>query len=294
MGAYRNVDILNKAGAYSGDEYHKYICSSAVELVRSQCSSCHDICSVESYCKDIKMPEICANTQCSYNGVGASCDSRLHWTLLNHPDVANSATPCLTAGELVHAECPICNACSSKWWCAQQGSMGPKPAAAPHQSKELTSLVMPAKCGTICEFGGHSASCDKRMRWSMNHNPQVKSSANLCQAAGELVKSQCPVCGACSSGWWCAQPAQKKLELDVRMKFENVHIDGVTSHSGFTQSTPALLITAFIVAGIGFLVLCRAFAAAKIRVAASSGHTIAGYADPLCPESDDQGSSDSA
>merc|ERR1712232_161909 len=159
--AHGNPDIWTKANNLAGEEHMNFICNSAVDLVKSQCSSC-DVCSAKSYCKK-NMQDTCLETYCSYNGVGDTCNNRLHSTLLSHPDVKQSATPCLTAGEIVNSICPVCGACSSKWWCEQQGEMGPPPAAEPHPSKALMNSIMPVKCGAQCKIGGHSASCGDRM-----------------------------------------------------------------------------------------------------------------------------------
>lgn len=227
------------------------------------------------------------NTNCTLGSDIGTCADRMRFSfrdvkLLNSlsglPTSQFHDRLCKAAGKLVKSQCSVCDrVCSVEDFCKQ----------------ENMKVTMPAKCGATCDFGGSSASCEDRMKWSMEHNAQVRSSSNACLAAGQLVKSQCPVCRACSSEWWCAQHAELAPGYSgvLVRKSEDVDIDGVVAHIGLSKSVSALMILACAASITGFVLIRRRSAARHprrlLRVSAVD-------ADPLCTLSDTPVLSDSA
>jgi len=161
-------------------------------------------------------------------------------------------------------------------------------------AKVATQGVEPG-CDNSCTFGGGAATCEDRMRWAIDHNPQVGMSEDPCEAAGELVKSQCPICDTCSIKKWCEGHKHEKAQslTTVFMKFEISDIDGLLAHTGLSKFMSASLIMASIVAGV--LVWRRQSGAMRASMALTTeDQRTEAYADPLCPSSDEQGSSNSA
>lgn len=284
-----DITLWNKANNLQGDEHRDFICHSAVRMTKSKCDSCA-LCDAEEYCEG-GLNLGCQDGYCSYAGVGDTCGNRFIHAMLNDPKAKASQTPCETAVELVKEGCPTCGGCSAKWFCAQQGAMAPRPASAlpeSHETQEPDELEH-STCSSLCQQGGVSASCGDRINWAMTNNNQISLSSHPCLAAGELVQSQCPVCGKCSAKWFCSQQGQQQASINVMFKYASVAADGFLARTGFMKPMSMVPLLACIVTGIAFVSLLRRRrnTQGSARVVADE-QSLDDYVDPLCPVSDDQ------
>jgi len=127
-------------------------------------------------------------------------------------------------------------------------------------------------------------------------------SDNPCETAGQLVVSQCSVCGVCPIQSFCGKyhVSHRKKKLfaiadSFFKKFDLIDNDGLFARTGLSKFMSASLIMACAVAGIGFTVVLWRSAAPLINLAITArDQQVEGYADPLCPTADEQGSSESA
>lgn len=113
-------------------------------------------------------------------------------------------------------------------------------------------------CDAVCEFQGVNASCADRVRWAATHETSDKKSP--CEAAHDLVLSQCSICGGCSlkaAGSLCsADEGHAEAKQEKSMKFRQKFQEPAASSSqiGSTSSSHR--------AGLGFLARCSLAAVA--------------------------------
>lgn len=238
------------------------------------------------------------NSNCTFKGQTFTCEDRIRWSLLNllsslHDQPGNDiyARTCKLAGERVTSECSNCATCSVDAWCRKEL------AATPAATKATSTTINTAKavaatgklsCKTRCTLEGQSASCEDRMTWAMTHDPQVAMSANPCEAAGKLIRTQCAVCDACSMKQWCSEERRQAPQYAFR-KFEKGVAGGLITSAGSSKVMTGWLIVACVVASTGFALVWWRSPAVWARVAFDQDSE--GYADPLCSTPENQFSS---
>lgn len=90
-----------------------------------------------------------------------------------------------------------------KTWCCQNRGQGCPPDNSVVPLPGVGKLVSALQgCATSCEYKGVEADCAARVRFSSEH--RFAQDPNKCQAAYDLVKSQCAFCEVCpASGTGC-------------------------------------------------------------------------------------------
>lgn len=122
-------------------------------------------------------------------GVTASCKDHIQQASMS--DFLGLLDSCSMAQANIAANCPICGGCSPH-------AVGCGTLEAPTTVGPTTSIPKGDPCNAVCTFGEQPATCNARIRWSVEHVFVGKPHA--CSQAHDMVLDQCAVCSLCELG----------------------------------------------------------------------------------------------
>lgn len=126
---------------------------------------------------------------CTVAGVTASCKDHIQQASLS--DFLGLFDSCSRAQANIADQCPLCAGCPPQ--AVGCGVLDPPTTTGP-----TTTIPQGDPCNAVCNFGELPATCNARVKWSLEHVFDGKP--HPCSQAHDLVLRQCDVCSLCELG----------------------------------------------------------------------------------------------
>jgi len=219
---------------------------------------------------------------CTVAGVTASCKD--HIVQASMSDFLGMFDSCSFAQANIADQCPACGGCPPH-------AVGCNVLEAHTTMGPTTTIPQGDACNAVCTLGEQPATCNARVKWSLEHVFVGKPHA--CSQAHDMVLQQCDVCRLCELGetdcgqaaptnedrlfdcdkgatmeWsqakqvWCCEHQQKACDLNgakQQVFFQRKDAEMDTAPAGLHSTTPLVCSIGFVglVASIGIAAIQR-------------------------------------